>query len=386
MKKILFGAAMLAALSSCVNDEIVEVNQGEIIAFRASVDKALSRSMEPNVISLSNFNQFKVTAFTPGISTNYFQNLAVNKQVDGAWTTAASFYWPQTDLSFYAYAPTNLSSFPINGELTISDTSQKIVGYTPGKDCDTQPDLLVAYAKGNAADNQNTGVNLNFKHALSQIAVSAKCSNPYVKINVKSLRFVNVKTKADFTFPSQPTTAESTLEGCWNNYGTTVTTGVDSHVKSLPVETLLTDEFQSFFSNKFFMLIPQQLTAWNRDTNLQGAYLSFLCEIHSVDESGKTGYMLYPKSDETSAGKYAYVAIPIDTKWEAGKKYIYNINFCSKTGGGAGLIDPNPETGEDIHPNPKPGSIPGDPVLNQLIRFNVSLEEWKDATVINIDL
>ena len=42
-KSFLLGAIAVAALASCSNDDVVDVNKGEGISFRASLDKALTR-------------------------------------------------------------------------------------------------------------------------------------------------------------------------------------------------------------------------------------------------------------------------------------------------------------------------------------------------------
>ena len=41
-KSFLLGAIAVAALASCSNDDVVDVNKGEGISFRASLDKALN--------------------------------------------------------------------------------------------------------------------------------------------------------------------------------------------------------------------------------------------------------------------------------------------------------------------------------------------------------
>ena len=60
MKKVfLLGAMAVAALAACSKDDVVDVNKGEGISFRASLDKALTRA---NVTKLENLAAFNVTA------------------------------------------------------------------------------------------------------------------------------------------------------------------------------------------------------------------------------------------------------------------------------------------------------------------------------------
>lgn len=75
MKKVfLLGAMAVAALASCSKDDVVDVNKGEGISFRASLDKALTRA---NVTKLENLAAFNVTAVgnVPTISQIWLSRL-----------------------------------------------------------------------------------------------------------------------------------------------------------------------------------------------------------------------------------------------------------------------------------------------------------------------
>lgn len=372
---------MLVAMSSCMEDEVLERNQGNALAFRPSIDKALSRSGNENVTDLGKLQEFKVTATIAGQS-NYFTDMMVNKTPTGdAWTTAATYYWPSYNLGFYAYAPTNI------GGVSIDNTGKKITDFVPDKDVNQQIDLLVAYNTGIRAANEASGVELNFKHALSQIDVQAKCSNPNIEIVVKSIRFVNVKTKGSFTYPTQTTTAGNgtTLANCWA-LGNEVSSGADYKASFDQTVTLTNSPKSINPSNNNFMLIPQQLTKWEKTSAANGAYIAVLCRISSKDGNTKT--QLYPElaSGGDNATKFGSIIVPIDTNWEAGKKYTYTLNFCGD-GGGAGQVDPNPDRNDpNVDPDPKPGSSGGDPVLGKPIKFTVTVENWTDASVSAIDL
>jgi len=382
MRKTLIGmATVLVAMSSCMEDEVLERNQGNALAFRASIDKALSRSGNENVTDLGKLQEFKVTATIDGQS-NYFTNMLVSKASSGStWNTEHTYYWPSYNLGFYAYAPTNI------GGVSINDAGKKITDFAPDKDVNKQIDLLVAYNTGNRTDNELSGVALNFKHALSQIDVQAKCSNPNIEIVVKSIRFVNVKTKGSFTYPTQTTTAGNgtTLAGCWD-LGNEVSSGADykaSFDQSQEV-TLGTDPKSINPSNNNFMLIPQQLTKWEKTSAANGAYIAVLCRISSKDGDAKT--QLYPELNGGNAEKFGSIIVPIGTNWEAGKKYTYTLNFCGD-GGGAGQVDPNPDGNDpNVDPDPKPGSSGGDPVLGNPIKFTVTVENWTEIPAEEIDL
>lgn len=152
-------------------------------------------------------------------------------------------------------------------------------------------------------------------------------------------------------------------------------------------------EFQSvMFGENNFMVIPQQITAWNAvkndpdaEINKQGAYLAVLCRISNLSEAGETLIYPAPTADDPKTGKYAYSAVAINTKtinqWEPGKKYVYNLTFCSD-GGGAGKVDPNPENpGGNSNTDETPGTG-GEDILGGPIKFSITVEDWETVEVL----
>ncbi len=381
MKKLLFAAAVITAMASCSNNEIIDVNPGEGISFRTSLDKA-TRANAENVTTLDNLNDFKVTGLTN--NQNYFTDLLVSK-AGSVWNTESTYYWPNDNVQFFAYAPTNIGT----GTISINNSGQQITNFTPETEVANQKDLLISYNTGNKTTNESTGVLMNFKHALSQIEIKAKCSNPNIKIEVKGVRIVNAGRKADFTFPTEVTNSTYTLpQAKWSNLQDKDTKEAYK-VKGENIVELTSSAQSIMFGQKNFMLIPQQLTAWAGKGHTTGAYISVLCRIYS--KSGSEEILLYPKTSPATRASvilpeqtmYAYASVAIDTNWEPGKKYIYTLDFCSSTNsGGAGLIDPNPDntTDPEVDPNPKDGSEGGDPVLNGPIKFTVTVDNWVDET------
>lgn len=355
MKSFLFGAMAATVLAACSNDDIVDVNKGEKINFRSSIEGVLAT--RNNVTTVGNLGAFNVTAYhAEGV---YFSNQEV-KNTGSVWEMTNSWEWPGKNLSFCAYAPKDLAN------VTIDNNEQKFTGFSPAKKVENQKDVVIAYNTG----NQGT-VALNFKHVLSQIEVKAKCDRANMDIEVIGVRLVNMGKEADFTFPTVETEHGYTLpESSWSNL-----TGVNGHateaysiVGSVP-ETLDSLAKSIMFGTDNFMLIPQELTAWNGTVSKDGVYLSVLCRISS------NGVQIFP----TTPGTYGYSAVPINhDKWEAGKKYVYTLTFCSGTDGGGGQIDPNPEPTDPTDPvdpvDPdKPG---GDPILNGSIKFTVTVDDW----------
>lgn len=375
-KEFLFAAMAAAALASCSNDEVVDVNDSGGISFRASLDKAITRA---NVTSLNNLGAFNVTAI--GNGANYFTDLGVTSS-DGwtNWETGSTYYWPNYELGFFAYAP----QIP-SGIVNITNEEKKITSFSPAQVVTEQKDLVISYNKGNKTNNESSGVAMNFKHALSQIEVKAKCSNDKIKIEVIGVKLVNAAAKADFTFPEEETNTSYTLpQSQWFNWSEKDDPSKAYMIKGSSPITLTAEAQSVMFGDDNFMLIPQQLTKWEASATTTGAYLSVLCRIFSVDGSNTT--QLYPPLPG-GQDKYAFSAVGIDTNWVPGKKYIYTLNFCGD-GGGAGNIDPtptdptNPDGSGDIDTNP---GNPGDPILNAPIKFTVTVDTWTDQSV-NVDM
>lgn len=372
-KNFLFAAVALAAMTSCSNDEVVNVNNGDAISFRASLDKAISRS---NVTSLANLQAFNVTAI--GNGNNYFTNLGVTSADGSNWVTGSTYYWPGFQLDFFAYAPQS-----IKDNVSVSNTEKCITTFTPNQAVAEQKDLVISYNNGNKVQNESKGVHLNFKHALSQIEVKALCANPNIEVEVLGVRIVNAATTAKFVFPEQETNSSYSLPmENWSGW-----TGANEPsnayiVKGTEAVKLKSEPQSIMFGENNFMLIPQQLTAWDNTEAKSGAYLSVICRIYNVDGTNKI--LLYPlaTTGDAKEGKYGLSAVAIGTKWEPGKKYTYTLKFCDN-GGGAGRIDPNPNPTPDpsIDPTPIPDGKGGDPILGAPIKFTVSVEDWTPVSV-----
>lgn len=390
-KELLFAAIAAMALASCSSDETIGTNDASYgITFRASVDKA-TRASE---ITVNNMQSFNVTAI--GNGKTYFSGLTVSSTDSGSnWSTDNIYYWPSYQLAFFAW-----SHAADGATVSVSNTEKKITGFTPNQTVGSQKDFVVSYNTGTKEVNNGSGVTMNFKHALSQIAVQAKCSNSNVKVEVLGVKLVNMATTADFTFPETVTSAESTLaQSLWSNLS-----GKDDHSKAYMVKgtsaVTLTSEAQSImFADNSFMLIPQQLTKWNgtattstdeESTTSTGAYLAVLCRVSSLNGAEET--LLYPEptASDAKTGKYAFTAVGIDSNWEPGKKYTYTLDFCNGTTGGCGQIapdlgNPTPSSDADIDTNPVDGKSAGYTILGP-IEFSAKVDDWTDGTSVDKNL
>lgn len=338
MKKLIFliaGAVLF--LASCSNDEVIGVNKGRAIDFRTAV---ATRAAE---ITTGKITKIHVTAIDK-TGANLFSNLEFSKESSSSFFVSnPSYYWPSddSDLKFYAYSP---SAEDLQGALNINNTTKSLANFIPAAVIADQKDFVSVNVTGKKSKNESTGVSLEFKHRLAQIEVKAKNTNGGYVFKVKGVRIGKPKSKGTFDFE----TGQWTLDMDKTDYDV-----------NLSSEVTLTSEAQSLMgTDGNAMLLPQTLTPWNtdadKDNSSGGAFLGVLVNIKTKD-----GALVYPAMTE----QYAYSAVAIGTKWEAGKKYIYTLDFSN----GGGKVDPN-------SPNP------GTDIFGKPIKFTVEVKEWTTDT------
>lgn len=177
--KLLFMTLSVAALASCSNDETLDTNRSAI-SFRSLVE-GMTRGTS---VTVANLDQFKVTAV--GNGKVYMDKVAVNGSESGAkWATEGTYYWPAFQLDFYGYAPADVQG------VTLNEATRTIADFTPAQKVEEQKDLVIACNTGTKESNQETGVPMNFRHALSQVVVKAKCPAENMKVEVIGIKVAN---------------------------------------------------------------------------------------------------------------------------------------------------------------------------------------------------
>ena len=376
-----------AAMSSCSNDKVVDEVEGSAISFRTSLDRLQTRG---TVKTLANLGSFNVTAITTSDNKPYFTDVTVSSSDNGSsWTTTGNYYWPGKELQFFGYAPTSGI-----GTVTINGTTKQIADFSPAANVANQVDLL---ASTSAAQSSGT-VAMNFKHILSQISVKAKCSNSDVTIKVLGVKLGNIGSKGTFTFPTTETVTEGfTWSTPWKLTEDATTSYMVGAKSDGSAETLESETAKSIMSENFF-LIPQTLTAWAGTTTNSGAYIGVLCNI-KVANGDKAGedyktVQIYPET----ANKYAFAAIPINTTWEPGKKYVYTLDFCgtgTTTTGGCGKVSPDQTVPSGCGVSSTiTGEInttgitkdAGSDIFGGAIKFSVTVEDWGTETAVDVTM
>ena len=359
-KKHLVWSLAALAIAGCSNNETVDINRGDAIAFR-TVAENMTRS---TVESTNTLSAFKVWGFTEG--KTLMSGVTVSK--DGnKWTYANTQFWPETSVDFYSVAP-------VGTTVDITAESQQIKDFTVAEKVADQVDLLYAVNKGcTKEDNGESGVAVNFRHALSQIVFKAKNTNANLKVTVKGVEVVKVVNGGTFTYPGNMTAPNVTEEsesiaaetqGTWA-LGNTKTT----YAAGITEATLTKDDNTADLTNGTgaLLLMPQEITGWDVEgdasNSKDGSYFLVDCKI--VNVAGNDEVTLWPETGES-----AKVAIPVSAiTWEQGKKYIYTFIF----GEGGGYVPPTEDDDK-----PEPVLVP--------ISFTVTVDDFIPGNEINVDM
>lgn len=341
-KQIMFMAMTAMLIASCSSDDVVSTNTGRAIDFRTSVG---TRGAETTT---ANISKFWVTAIDEA-DANYFSKQEFTK--DGEFFTSSPlYYWPAGELNFVAYSP---SETDLGATVTINNTTKTLADFSPAAKIADQKDFVTATATGTKAANETNGVALTFAHQLSQIEIKAKNANTGYVYKVVGVRIGKPVSKGTFTFGTNTwslTTTEKT------NYAVEYDT--DPRTLAADAATMMGTAYDNA------MLLPQQLVAWTPETDKtntnNGAYIALKIQITTKD-----GARVYP-----AKGDYDWAAVAINTNWEAGKKYVYTLDFSN----GAGKVDP-----EKPDPDPTDPFKPGEDILGKPIKFTVTVTEWTSA-------
>ena len=364
MKKVIYMMAAAAiALSSCSSEETTDVVKSSNITFRTTV------GLNSRALELTNNNMTKMTVSAFDGTNAYFANKVFEKG-EGNIFECKTFNptWPKSGtLTFFAYSHLG-DNWGYNAP-SLTSTGATIKGFEPKTDIKDQHDVVFAYGTGSLADNETSGVELNFEHILSQIKIVVKNTDVDLHYSIKGIRIASVSGSADYTFAHDAD--NNTNSHTWTNSGTANAVYATEFENPISLENSepvdLTDKCNAGGVAGGAMIIPQTPTVWNgkdRGADFKSfegkAYISLLINV----KRGKTN--IYPASGNGYC--WAAVALPSGTKWEAGNKYIYTLDLTN----GCGKVDP-------VDPGVNPGVDPDDPIFGKEIKFTVKVLDWTDA-------
>ena len=349
-KQIMFMAMTAMLIASCSSDDVVSTNTGRAIDFRTSVG---TRGTETTT---ANIDKFWVTAIDDN-KANYFSKQEYKKEGE-FFTSTPLYYWPVGTLNFFAYSP---SETELGATVTINKDTKTLADFSPAAKIAAQKDFVTATATGTKAANETKGVDLKFAHQLSQIEIKAKNTNTGYIYKVVGVRIGKPVSKGTFTFSTNTWSLTTTEKA---NYAVEYT--------SAPITLAADAATMMGVADDNAMLLPQQLVAWasatDKTNKANGAYIALKIQITTA-----SGARVYP-----AKGNYDWAAVAIGTNWEAGKKYVYTLDFSN----GAGKVDPEKPQPVD----PTDPFKPGEDILGGPIKFKVTVTDWVPAVQPDIEM
>ena len=362
MKKYLFLALGVAALTSCSSDEVTELNQGNEIKFSVVADNdSRAHTVYCNNNLPQSFTLYAKYTKDGGTAQNFIPGEEFSTTDYITWTSAegATRYWPEDgSLDFFAVKNASLGA-----------DYRTIAAFTPAEKAKDQTDLIYAVATGKekaASIDANQAVALNFRHALSQIEFQAKNTNPRLYVEITGVKVGLAKKTATYTLPT--TSTDGNLEthengaktdgtrGEWSNYTGTQDYEIlfddaialvgDANAEATPLTFETHDGANTTVDNEnSLLLLPQETAAWtpaSGEAAYDGAYLAVKCTIWNVVGAN------VDKVNDAVLHTENYAVIPFNFNWDEGKKYVYTFNFTTTGNGGY----------EDAPNNPQPVLFP----------------------------
>ena len=218
-KTLVFAALASVALVGCTKNVEVANNDLNEITFETPVLAPATKADEitgttfPTSVDFAVFawyNASELTGTNVDAGSLYMKDVTVNYDSTkddtttgtGAWKPASVYFWPKNGfLAFDAYSPSSVSA------TCDATTGIAFSDFVASTSYDDQIDLLysnrVINKQSSVEHNNNTydGVNIPFNHALSVVRVFVKASTATDAnlIKVKSVKFMNIKNKGDFS-------------------------------------------------------------------------------------------------------------------------------------------------------------------------------------------
>jgi hypothetical protein len=333
MKKVIVGVMSLLVMAACSQSEVVDVNRNNDVIEFGAIAKSPTRA--ETVYSNTNMPEsFTVWATFDG---KILIDGDVIEYQNGKWVnTTTTRYWPagcsddkpvmfyayvddqdSFDAAWFAYGMTQFTNFKVNANAA------------------EQKDFLVATAYASSGP-----VQLEFKHALYQLAYNAKCTNENLRVVIDGVTICNVENTNNFLLGNS-----SGME--WSMWDYPCVGDADFLVEfdAVTLDKTNVNTVQTLTSpnsENALLLVPFSNTnqgTWNpateKLTETTDAYFLVKCAIANV--SGTDEIMLWGEknSDGTYATKEIAIPIPGDhlVSYGPGIQYIYTFVFGQGNGG-----------------------------------------------------
>lgn len=329
MKKSLFIMALGAiALTSCSQDEIIEVKQ-DAIAFSAFTENA-SRATATTAGTLTDFIVYANEYGAEG--KPYIQGVVADDDNSlpgaGTWSLKSTYYWPVANLDFYCISPATITG----GTITLTNNIPSVASYNVGSA--HSEDLL--YSVSLNTEETETGIaQINFRHALAMVDFKVKTLKDYaLDVKVEDIKIKNVSQTATYTLIS-------CTEGTYNNIPTSSTADVVAANRGAWSALDAAEQEYAFDVTDLTLDIEEDATQDVVEDVVGGPYF-VLPQTLTADDAlsypvtGKSMFAIKCVVSRKGVTIYDdYVFIPVSGTWKEGYKYTYTFIF----GQGAGYED-----------------------------------------------
>ncbi len=329
-------SVLLAACSDDLTPDVNTPDKGRI-RFSASLPGISSRATE---ITNSTIGDIQVSSLLPGQDTPYFlDKIFTRNTITGKYASDdPQCIWPNSNdrLVFMASAPTcsemrEAGSFGEEGFVTAEDNSYGITDFMIASDIAAQTDFITAVATGNLLDNDEAGIDLDFRHQLSRIEVRAWGASKSYNLEIAGIRLAGVGTRANYSFDTANVSDPTSMPGHW----TSMEKGYVEYIYRTGDRTVLIDKDHAAsaasavsvmgspvtaadktYSNSA-MLIPGDYQGWdytgnaaNGEDNTDGMYFSVLMRVTDITPyASATDPLIYPYSDNAEGMEVMYLAV-----------------------------------------------------------------------------
>ena len=320
-KTLVFAALASVALVGCTKNVEVANNDLNEITFETPVLAPATKANEitgttfPTYVDFAVFAWYNATELSGtdvAAGSLYMNDVTVNYDSDkndtttgtGAWKPASVYFWPKNGyLAFDAYSPSSVSA------TCDATTGIAFSDFVASTSYDDQIDLLysnrVINKQSSVEHNNNTydGVNIPFNHALSVVRVFVKASTATDAnlIKVKSVKFMNIKNKGDFS------------QAAWTPEEDIVDLVIGDAADSTSSFDISTAEKQY---GKNHIVLPQNFTGDSAVLEIR-YYILGQGDVEPLEQVAKLN--LASQSAEGTA--------PHTGSWLMGKRYNYHITF-----------------------------------------------------------
>lgn len=388
--KIIMALAFAAAMASCSKDEVTNtganISGKNLIGF-ASYSNQNSASKGPTIDENSDFavsgQEFTTAGYInlDGTKVEYLTAIIDHDGTKWDYKTASDAeFWPSDasqTIDFYAFA-NNAADV-----VAISATGIDANDYTIPATIAAQKDFL--YADALAAENVTPSANvadgvvtLEFKHALTQINVTAEVTVDDYKLDIDEVTFHNVNSMGTMAYPLK--TGETRI---WGNQKVVTSYTIanktnDAIAKTDPVKAVDIDD-----AGGELILLPQTFAAWDGASSVYtdatnsaiktsaGAFIMVKCtmwkeiggkKVYYIGDKNGAGYTAIPLASVSDTGETPDATSP---EWKDGRNITYNLQFGPDPDGTTPGGGKDPETGE-------PTLVP--------IQFTANVANWVDLT------